>query len=528
MVVNLLLGAHSALLIVVYQFVWSTVSKTFAVPRQSYLPVCVVNCQWQMSNINICWYESILPSFLSLSLSVIFQSSQTTWNIDLSLQSRGCVAFFSQAPDWSSSCSLGVTGELSKGLRLFLTTWKKRFGVSPTSLACLFCYFLLKSINVFLVGIGSKFRSGSCFVMLHVRALSGALVAELHVDQLNARLEESERSLVVALKRFLGAQLGCSRFRLKLLGEDSKEIDDDAALTGPANFLDFQSSDVATNTAFISACAGGRMAEVERLLHAPQNPEARDTDNNWMGIHSAASNAHLAIVQLLLEAGVDKNATLQGGATALYLAAQNGHLDVLWLLLEAGCWQGCSKGRWRNSFAHGSSEWAFECCTFAAGGRCWQRCSKGRWRNSLAHGKCESPFVYCAIAARGRCWQRCSKGRWRNSFTHGNCESPFVYCAIAARGWCWQGCSKGRWRHSFAPCSSKSPSCAIAAWCWHWQRCSKERWHKSFAHVSSEWPFGRCAIAAGGWCQGCSKERWCNGSALGGCKSQFGCCAIAC
>ena len=182
-----------------------------------------------------------------------------------------------------------------------------------------------------------KLSTGFYFVMLHVRALSGAPVAELHVEELRARHQQSERSLVVTLKRFLGAQLGCSRFRLKLLGEDSKEIDDDAPLTGPADMslvrMDFQLSDVATNAAFVSACARGRVTEVERLLNAFQNPDARDAEN-FMGIHWAAYYGHPAIVQLLLEAGTDKDAARPDGTTALHVAGWKGHLDVVRLLLE--------------------------------------------------------------------------------------------------------------------------------------------------------------------------------------------------
>ena len=55
-----------------------------------------------------------------------------------------------------------------------------------------------------------------------------------------------------------------------------------------------------------------------------------------MGIHAAARNGHLAIVQLLLEAGADKDATKEDGATALHLAAEEGNLDVVRSLLEAG------------------------------------------------------------------------------------------------------------------------------------------------------------------------------------------------
>ena len=176
--------------------------------------------------------------------------------------------------------------------------------------------------------------------MLHVRSLSGDPVAELHVKELKAKLQETEELLVVALKRFLGAQLGCSRFRLKLLGEDSRVIDDDALLTGPADFtlvrMDFQASDVATNEAFISACGGGHVSEVERLLHAPQDPDAREAKYNSAGIHKAAWNGHLAVLRLLLEAGANKDAAGFRGVTALHLAAENGQLDVVQLLLEAG------------------------------------------------------------------------------------------------------------------------------------------------------------------------------------------------
>ena len=151
--------------------------------------------------------------------------------------------------------------------------------------------------------------------MLHVRLLSGATVAEVDVEELKTRLQTEETPLV-ALKRFLGAQLGCSRFRLKLFGEDS-EIHDDAPLTGPADLLlvkmDFQPADAT----FIPACSKGHLTEVERLLQTPQNPDARQ--DGATALYIACERGHSDVARLLLEAGSDKDAARQDGATALYI-----------------------------------------------------------------------------------------------------------------------------------------------------------------------------------------------------------------
>ena len=184
-----------------------------------------------------------------------------------------------------------------------------------------------------------KVQQGASFMMLHVRAaLSGNPVEELHVEELKVGLQETEELRAVALKRVLAAKLGCTRFRLKLLGGDTKVIADDAPLSGPADFtlvrMDFQSSDEATNATFISACKEGRVTEVEGLLHGSQNPDARDAQDNrnGTGIYWAARNGHL---RLLLEAGADKDAASNFGGTSLHVAAAEGHLDVVRLLLEA-------------------------------------------------------------------------------------------------------------------------------------------------------------------------------------------------
>ena len=52
----------------------------------------------------------------------------------------------------------------------------------------------------------------------------------------------------------------------------------------------------------------------------------------------------MEVVRLLLEAGADKDAAKEDGATALQVATRSGHLDVCELLRQAGaagaagCW----------------------------------------------------------------------------------------------------------------------------------------------------------------------------------------------
>lgn len=217
--------------------------------------------------------------------------------------------------------------------------------------------------------------------MLRVSVLSGETVAELHEEELRP-IVDSEKP-VRALKHFLAAQVGHSRFRQRLFGEDMTELQDDASLVPPLDLhlviLDFQKLDAATAKAFYLACEQNSIIEVERMLQAPLDPNTRDlaedphtgillpletgalllaachgrlevvcslleagadkdatTQEGETALHSAARNGHFKVVQALLEAGVDKDAAVDHGRRALHLAACNGHLEVVRLLLETG------------------------------------------------------------------------------------------------------------------------------------------------------------------------------------------------
>ena len=53
-------------------------------------------------------------------------------------------------------------------------------------------------------------------------------------------------------------------------------------------------------------------------------------------LYYAAKADNLARVQVLVEQGVDKDKTHDGGKTLLYAASENGHLAVVRYLVEQG------------------------------------------------------------------------------------------------------------------------------------------------------------------------------------------------
>jgi hypothetical protein len=73
---------------------------------------------------------------------------------------------------------------------------------------------------------------------------------------------------------------------------------------------------------------------VRLLLSAGANKEVKV--QGWSPLYLAAQEGRIAVVNALLAAGADKEATNYGGATPLYIAAQIGHLAIADALLAAG------------------------------------------------------------------------------------------------------------------------------------------------------------------------------------------------
>jgi ankyrin repeat protein len=90
-------------------------------------------------------------------------------------------------------------------------------------------------------------------------------------------------------------------------------------------------------TAMHMAAERGHL-EIAKLLQLKRGADtvaARD-NNDMTALHMAADNGHLALVEWLLELGVDIEAKNTDGKTALQLAAHKKHLAVAKLLLNHG------------------------------------------------------------------------------------------------------------------------------------------------------------------------------------------------
>eukprot|EP00438_Fugacium_kawagutii_P014801 Skav228790 [mRNA] locus=scaffold589:715744:719207:- [translate_table: standard] len=174
--------------------------------------------------------------------------------------------------------------------------------------------------------------------MLIVAAISGATTAVLDDDQLHIMVEDGK--CVVDLKKWIGAQMGYTRFRVRLLGE-TFELQDDMPLTVLPSvqlvILEFFPLNWALARLLLQTCHENCLQQVEKLLKKPFDPNLEGIDCNTLPIHVAASSGHMEVVGLLLEARADIEATTSvEGLSALHCAAREGHVDVLKFLLRAG------------------------------------------------------------------------------------------------------------------------------------------------------------------------------------------------
>eukprot|EP00439_Symbiodinium_sp_Y106_P056540 s2313_g7.t3 len=175
------------------------------------------------------------------------------------------------------------------------------------------------------------------------------------------RVPLTELSDVKSLKQRLKEQHGLPPwFRQRLL-HDGNPLDDSVKLDSA---MDLQVVVVGFNQAtenqrkdLFDAADKGNLTKVERLLQLPMDPDARlheklsaqvsitgrgvtkpNVYRNWPLLYEASARGQADVVQLLLEAGADKDFcdTRGMGRTPVLAAAYKGHAQVVRLLLEAG------------------------------------------------------------------------------------------------------------------------------------------------------------------------------------------------
>ena len=199
------------------------------------------------------------------------------------------------------------------------------------------------------------------YIVIH-SAGSGEELARLNSEDL-LTVAETHGTSVRTLKQVLAERMQLSRFRQRLLNQDTGELlQDDMILSPPMNIqfvkLEFLPSDDERKEEFRDACACGRSDEVEHILQNPQDPNdphltfdgyAGYLEENlyyenylygYMPLHVAVLEGHIDVVRILLEAGADTEKRADDGRTPLHVAASvaasSGNPDIARLLLQWG------------------------------------------------------------------------------------------------------------------------------------------------------------------------------------------------
>ena len=203
-------------------------------------------------------------------------------------------------------------------------------------------------------------------------AASGAEVAVLDVDKLDATMPGIGSS-ILALKKYLSHQVGCSRFRQRILNGNAGELFDDQEICAPVDLqlviLDFWPFEEHEDAKFVSACEQNELAQLEEILQRPQNPDARGRDG-WPALHFAAQVGTASCMELLLESRCDLEIrATEDGSTALHCAVFNGNPKVVKLLLDAGADRDSALQGGKNGIASCNSGRPLGNRTIVA--RCW-------------------------------------------------------------------------------------------------------------------------------------------------------------
>ena len=131
--------------------------------------------------------------------------------------------------------------------------------------------------------------------------------------------EEFADASVKALKQRLAQQICVLRFRLRLL-QDNSPLDDDQTLAMQVvQFvrMELLPPDMEQDREIIEACYQNNDKLLEQNLNQPRRPNFEDADA-MTPLRAAALNGNLKRVSLLIEAGVQRAATVYPGLEELW------------------------------------------------------------------------------------------------------------------------------------------------------------------------------------------------------------------
>ena len=150
---------------------------------------------------------------------------------------------------------------------------------------------------------------------------SGEDVLRLSADEFEV-MAQTTGVAVKALKHKLRDQLGISRFRQRILAE-GRELRDSDTLSLPMELelvlLFFCPADEAQCRELYAAVAQDSVERLEEALARPQDPDATSglvQPGNRTALHYAAVCGSAGCMNLLLEAGADKDRASDDGHTA--------------------------------------------------------------------------------------------------------------------------------------------------------------------------------------------------------------------
>ena len=168
---------------------------------------------------------------------------------------------------------------------------------------------------------------------------------DIEADYNDCRVSSARKTKAEADKVF--ADCMSRKGYVYMLRLDAEQLHDEIAAEEPAKYAAEKKAEEEVRRAaeLIRWVEKGNIAKIRALLNAGVNPNAAVRDDSWTALMIAATEDHLDITQMLLDAGANPNATKDNGVTALGLAVATENLEVVNALIAAGAYLNVSNNK---------------------------------------------------------------------------------------------------------------------------------------------------------------------------------------